>query len=800
METPGLTTAEAQKRGEIFGKNVLPQAHLSTLRVLALQFANPLIYLLILAAAISFLLSNPIDALTILIILLANALLGFVQEFRSEHYIEKLREMIKKNVLVRRDAKEKFVLEEDVVPGDILLLREGDVVCADGVVKFSEAAIVDESLLTGESVPVIKKEGEEIFAGTTIVRGYIEAEIATTGQKTKLGKIASLGVTIRKKSEYEKAVGKLSTFLLRITAVVLLLVLGGNLLLRGLTMDTLITVFLFVLALSIGIVPEALPVISTLTLSRGALILARHSVIAKRLSAVEDLGNIEILCTDKTGTITQNALRVTEINSPLPKKLLVYANFCLEGQDNIDRAIRAKITTEAMSEIKDIKPVAYLPFDPGLRRRWALVEEKGKRILIVLGSPEEVLSLSRDGKSQKSNLLSQIKVRETLGVRHIVLAYKEVGPKFSFRESFDDKNLTYLGSFGFVDPLRETAAQTINQARKLGVQVKIITGDSLEVARNIAQSINLGTGKDEEYFAGPDLLKLDESQFARACETGVVFARVTPEQKFQIIQSLKQKYVVGFQGDGINDALGLKAASVGIAVNNAADIAREAADIILMTYDLKVVIEGIESGRKIFFNIDKYVKHTMVSNWGNFFAVAAVSFFTTTLPLLPIQILLTGLLSDLPLLAVAFDNVDSSDLHRPARYHYKDVVLLPLLLGGFTMLVNLAFFYLFRNLSPALFRTFWFVLITVMDLVVIFSVRRIGPMTTGAHPSRTLLFGILATVAATIILPESPLGTAFHLVNLSPNYLLIIIAVTILYLSGLDFLKVNYYRLVKLKR
>lgn len=753
---------------------------MTALRILLRQFNSPLIYLLIFAAVISFFLASATDAAAIGIILLINASLGFIQEYRGEKFVEKLAGLIKKTATVRRNGQEREILQKEVVAGDTLILEEGDIICADGTVTKELRVTVNESFLSGESEDKSKNLGEKVFAGTTVTGGRLEILVAAIGDETRLGEIARIGEKIQKKSKYEENVWQLSQFLMKVTLGVLFLIFVINLIIHGFTGGNIINLLLFSLALAIGIVPEALPVVSTLTLSAGALKLSKKSVVVKRLSAVEDLGNIEILCLDKTGTITENSLIVNEIMAKNPKKFLELASFCLEKKNSIDIAIGKKISSEVL-EKRQGKLLDFLPFDPKKRRRWALIEDNKQKYLLVLGAAEEIT------KNKKISLW------EEKGFRVLALGIKKVPGDFSLERDFDDKNLECLGMLTLFDPLRETAAETVGLAKKLGVAIKIITGDSLGVAKFVAKEAGL-VKSDQQCFSGSDLDHLEEEKFAETCEKGVVFARVTPEQKYKIISVLKKKFVVGFEGDGINDALALKAASVGIAVAGAAEVAQEAADIILLRADLRVTVSGIADGRKIFFNIDKYIKHTLVSNWGNFFAVAVLSFFTVELPLLPVQILLTSLFSDLPLLAVATDNVDRADLRQPAKYNTGELVSLPLFLGVVTMVVNLAFFFWFKNMPLAEFRTFWFVLITVMDLVVVFSVRRTSWFFLGTKPSLILVLAVLITIIAGLFLPFSFLAKEFYLVKINTSLLLIVIAITAGYLFLLDILKMVYYR------
>jgi P-type Mg2+ transporter len=793
MKETGLSTTEATNKLKQFGKNRLLASRTSAWKAFGRQFNSPLIWLLIVAALISFFLSSVADASIIMVIVVVNAGLGFSQEYRSEKLVEKLNALVKRTALVRREGKQIKIAEEEIVPEDIVILENGDVIPADGIIVAAEAPIINESVISGESIPLDRKVGDKLFAGTSLANGYCEIKVTATGMASELGKIAALTNRARKTSKYEQNIARVSQTLIQVTVAITIIVFLVNVSIKGLAEANLVEIMLFTLALAISVVPEALPVIATTTLSMGAFRMSKKHVVVKRLSAVEDLGNIEVLCTDKTGTITANELTVKETIAYDPEKLNSYARFCLEEDSPLDEAIVKALQTQPNADkTHGLKLVARFPFDPALRRRWALVQGKNSRYLVVLGSAIEVLKIS---KNETAKMTGQVKAAEMTGLRVLGVGLKKVGLGFSFENKFNDDGLEFVGYFNILDPIKSTAAEAIALAQKLKVEIKIITGDSLEVTKYIAGSIGL-LKENDKCFLGSDLTKLSAKEFLEACLEGRVFARITPEQKFQIVEALKKRLVVGYQGDGINDAPALKAANVGIAVNHAASIAQEAADIILLKSDLKVVVEGIESGRKIFCNINKYIKHTMVSNWGNLFALAIVSFFTNFLPLLPIQILLTSVFSDLPLLAISTDNVDESDLRRPSKYNPIELISLPLLLGATTAVINLGFFYVIRNQPLDLLRTWWFVFINLTSLVVVFSVRKEGWLTKGKLPSRILTMAIGFTMILSLILPNSFLANVFHFEPISPISIIFVAIVAAIYLVVLDFAKVTYFRLI----
>jgi P-type Mg2+ transporter len=789
MDSFGLTTDRASENLIKYGKNTLHNYRVSALKILFRQFTNPLIYLLVLAAIISVILSTWTDAVAILVILFVNAVLGFIQEYKSEKIVAKLKNLITQTAIVRRDGKEIEIPKENIVPEDVVILKSGKSVPADGIIINSEQLLIDESTFSGESAAVNKTVGDLICAGTTVTGGNCEFRVTQTGTSTELGKIAKLASQTRKKSKYEENVTKMSKLLIRITFAIIFMVFIINLFIKGANTQNFISLLLFTTALAISVVPEALPVITTITLTSGAMKLAKKHVVVKRLTSVEDLGNVEILCTDKTGTITQNELVVKTVNSVFIHNFFHFIAPCLEPDNPIDIAIHKVIPQNIKNDLLKNKIIATLPFNPILRRRWIIMENDNTRFLVVLGSAEEILTLSTD--HEKSKLKSEINTIEKSGLRTFAAGYKEIKENFSFKENFDETKLIFLGYLTIHDPIRKTASAAISQATKLGVQVKIITGDSLEVAKYTAAKIGLLKPNDKTY-TGSELIHLTENEFSIACKNGIVFSRVSPELKYRIVENLKKHYVVAYQGDGINDAPALKAASVGIAVNNAVDIARESSDIILLDRDLKVIIDGIESGRKIFSNINKYIKHTMISNWANFFAIAIISIFTKVLPLLPVQVILSSIFSDLPQIAVSTDNVDTQDLKKPAHYIIGDLITLPLISGVITAIFSIGLYFLLSGYPLDYRRTFWLLLITVRDLTVIISARKSQWMFRGSIPSKSLSFTILTFMFLVLWLPISPFAQIFHLVPLSINDNIFIVISTIFYLIVLDFVKIIY--------
>jgi Mg2+-importing ATPase len=648
----GLHQSEADARRVTYGPNELKKSKNTALRILGRQLKSSLIYLLVFASVLCFFLKDISDGVIIAVILLINTCLGFFQEYKSERAVEKLSTLIRKRVLVKRDGKLLLLDEALLVPGDVILLKEGDVIPADCKLLSAENLQVNESQLTGEAVPVakyIRAEQENdptntnasvLFTGSVIEKGEAMAVVCATGNATELGIIASLSTSTRKVTQYEQSLQAFSSFLMKVVLITLVITFVAKLLITA-DLSHIPLLLLFLIALAIAVVPEALPVIATVTLSTAAMKLAKQDVIVKRLSSIEDLGNITLLCTDKTGTLTENKMTIQKLVSEDEALFQQFAYATLEslheerkiGQSSYDAAFLAYIPSAVKEQAKVFKQCQELPFDPEARRRRVVIENSltKNRYLVVIGAAETLLDIAEC--PNKEHYLNDIVKEGKQGLRHLAIAYHEV-PCTGHLDILEyESTLTFLGYVTLIDPLRPSTKPTIEMAQRLGVAIKILTGDSKEVAAYVAREIGLGG----EVYTGEEIGNMSPEELTRAVTTSHVFARVAPAQKYAIIHALKRDHVVGYQGDGINDAPALKIADVAIAVDSATDVAKENADIILLKKDLAVLINGIQYGRAVFLNITKYIKYTMVGNFGNFFALAFLYFLALDLPLLPVH-------------------------------------------------------------------------------------------------------------------------------------------------------------------
>jgi len=811
----GLDQADVAQRRQQYGPNALTTERTTALRVLARQFQSALIYFLVVAAVLAFATQDLSDGVIIAVILLINAGLGFSQEYRSERAVEKLSHLISAKILVTRAGASALLDVVNLVAGDVVTLKEGDVVPADIKLLTGEGVQVDESQLTGESVPVPKAvqagvsggAASLLFAGSTVDKGAATGVVYAIANETALGKIAALSTSIHKVTPYEKSLRAFSTLLMKTIGVALAVTLALKIALGGGAAHWSL-LLIFVIALAVAVVPEALPVIATLTLSRGALTLAKEQVVVKRLSSLEDLGNVTLLCTDKTGTLTENKPTIQRLVSSDDHLFQTLAAATMDrdsggaqgAQSAFDAAFAAYIPADIARQAGELTIVKELPFDPADRRRRVILADSahGLSYLVVIGSAETLLQIAHCPLAHQYR--DQIAAEGQQGLRHLAIAYKHLMSPATTDILTQEKDVTFLGFVTLADPLRASTAHTIATAQTLGVAIKILTGDSKEVAAYVARQVGLLPDGGTVY-TGDDLAALSPEELTHAVTTCNVFARVSPEQKFAIITALKAQAVVGYQGDGINDAPSLKLADVGIAVDSATEVAKANADIILLDKDLGVIINAIKYGRTIFANINKYIKYTMVGNFGNFFALALLYLLSADLPLLPRQVLLISLLTDLPLIAISTDTVSGDELEQPDRYSARALLSISLVLGTLTALFELAFFLTLRGQVASASQTSLYLFFSFAQLIVILSIRNRDHFWKAVAPSRPLLGAMALTGVLALALPNvQPIARIFSFSALPLSEVGVVLAMTVLYVLALDVVKVRYYKLVESPR
>lgn len=764
----GLTAAERANRLSQNGRNETVSTGNTARAIILRQLRSPFIYLLLAAAFISFLTGDRIEGGMIIMFMAVNTGLGFYQEYRAEQAARLLMKYWQQTVSVLVGGQAARVESRQLVPGDIIQLAAGDKIPAD--VRFLSAhdLQVDESILTGESIAVTKQatamsaEPQEYFqatnigfSGTSLTTGHAEAVVIGTGKNAALGDIVRLATATRSESTFEKEITAFSGVILKLVVVTLAFIFAFNLWLKGI--GQIQELLIFAIALTVGIIPEALPIISIIALSRGAAAMAKRHVIVKRLSAINDLGSIDILCTDKTGTITKNIMAVADVNADDREQCLSYA---LLGAAANGGAASNPFDQALRREFHGTRPAAELiadePFDPVRRRNSVIVRlTDGSRLLVTRGAPEAIMPLT-DSKKDMIEVGRHLERQGLAGNRVLAIAIKRdpATDDVLKEESF---GLELVGCVSFHDPLKDDAVAAARKAKQLGVQIKILTGDSKSVAGAIAQQMGL---TDDPYavITGEEFDALDNAAKHTALTTHHVFARLNPAQKFAILGMLQEHNSVGFLGEGFNDAPGLKMANVGLAVQGASDIARESADVILLDKSLLVIFDGIEQGRRVFVNIIKYLKLTLASNFGNFYAIAVVSLFIDFLPMLPVQILLVNLLSDMPMLALAADTVRLEDLKKPKHYSAKDVILTATVLGIVSSIFDFVTFATFRHLEPGNLQTLWFMESVLEELVFLYAARSTVSFFRAARPPFHLIMLSILAAGVAILTPFTRLG------------------------------------------
>ncbi len=803
----GLSESEARNRLDQAGPNILRnESKVTVLHLLLKQFKSSLIYLLVIAGILSFLLHDIGDGAVITFILVVNTGLGFYQEVKSKNAIESLQRLVSKQILVKRDGKETLIDEELLVLGDLVVLRQGDIVPADIKLYRVNNLSVNESQLTGESLPVTKSTtGKDslVFAGSTIEKGEAEGFIYATAGKTELGKIAHLSTSTNHVTQYEASLASFSSFLVKLTLTTLGILFVFKLLITH-DFSHISSLLLFIIALSIAVVPEAMPVIATVTLSSGALKLAKRHVIAKTISAVEDLGNISILCSDKTGTLTMNNQTVQKLTAEDPVLFQKLAIASLElvdekrkkNQSAFDRAFLKFVPDDIQDQTVGYKRLVDMPFDPAARRRRVVYSDGKQTYLVEVGSVETLLALTHNSRAKSYQKI--IEADGKLGLRHLGIAYKQI-TTVAKNKDFDilkhEDGLTFVGFVSLEDPLRPTAKRTIQLAEELGVTIKILSGDSREVTHYVASEVGL-VDENQMVYIGDEIDEMSDTKLSTILKQNNAFARLNPEQKYRIIKLLKlHDNVVGYQGDGINDAPALKLADVAIAVNNATDVAQDSADILLLRNDIEVIINGIKYGRGIFSNINKYIRYTMIGNFGNFFALGALYLLSASLPLLTIQLLLSNLLGDFPLIAISTDNVEIDELKHPSKYDMKSLMYTSMILGSFTALFELIFFATVKHQPLAVERTSLYLYLTILGFVVIFCVRNKNHFWRAPRLSRPLWmsFGVISALSIVMIYIHV-FQHVFSFQSLSLVLFGQVVGMTVFYLFFLDTIKVWFYR------
>ena len=815
----GLSAADAEARLARFGRNSLEARRLYSLPLKILsRFRNPLVLILLFAASISAATGDTLSFGIVSSLVVLSVLLDSIQEHRAERAAEALRVSVALQERVLRDGREVTIRAEEIVPGDVVLLAAGDLIPADGRILEARDFFVNEALLTGESFPTEKHampEGAasaEVaeaagagFMGTSVVSGSARLLVAATGKATQLGEISGTLRHTPPPAALEKGTYEFGLLIVRLTGLLVLFVLLVNVLFHRPLLES----FLFALALAVGLTPELLPMIVSVTLARGALRMARERAIVKRLAAIHDLGSMDVLCTDKTGTLTEAKIRLIRqlsLSGTDSDHVLELAWLNSHFESGLRSPLDTAILEHGAQLDGEWVKLDEVPFDFERRRVSVLLSQAGRRILVVKGAPEDVLRLcSRyeepgegtprplDGAAM-DRALALFRSLGGDGFRVLGIAWREVAAGQDHAVISDEKDLILAGFAAFLDPPKATAASTVAALARLGIEVKVLTGDSELVTQHVCAELAVPV---KGLLTGAELAHLsDEALGARLEETNL-FCRVTPSQKNRIILALKRRgHVVGFLGDGINDAPSLHTADVGISVESAVDVAKDAADIILLDRDLGVLERGVREGRRTFGNIMKYVMMGTSSNFGNMFSMAGASLILPFLPMLPVQVLLNNMLYDLSEVPIPLDEVDEEMVIEPRHWDIRFVRNFMLTLGPVSSIfdfLTFAVLLLGFHAGEALFQTGWFIESLATQVLVIFVIRtRRSPLK--SRPTPLLTATSLAVVAIGLLLPYSPPGRWFGFVPLPLDFLLALAAMTACYLLLAEGVKRWFYR------
>jgi len=815
----GLSQKEASKRLLAFGPNTLRvQAEQHLILQYLGHFKNPLVMILLAASAASALTGEIAGFIIIWAIVLMSVTLDFVQEYRAGRAVERLKHAVAVRATVLRDSQLEDLPMNKLVPGDVVLLTAGDLMPADCRLLEARDFFVNQALLTGESYPVEKHAQElaapvddlaaaenAVFMGTSVVSGMATALVCRTGPDTAVGKIADSLESKAPPTAFELGTHSFGMLIMRLTVLLVLFVFLVNAFFHRPLLESL----LFAIALAVGLTPELLPMVITVTLSHGAMRMAKKQVIVKRLVAIHNLGSMDVLCTDKTGTLTEARIRLERhldargSESPLVLELAYLNSYFETGlKSPLDDAIleHKEIDVSAWRKIDEV------PFDFERRRVSVLVDQGEKRLLVVKGSPEDVLRLSTRYSLDSGEVLQPLDetVRARLqslqdslgreGFRVLGIAWRTVAADHPHAVVDDETELVFAGFAAFLDPPKESAAHALKALEASEVKVKILTGDGELVTRHLCDQLGM---KVTGVLTGSEIQALDDAALSVRVKEANLLCRLNPSQKNRVILSLRsQGHTVGYLGDGINDAPSLHSADVGISVQGAVDVAKAAADMILLRQDLNVLHAGVLEGRRTFANIMKYIMMGTSSNFGNMFSMAGATLFLAFLPMLPVQILLNNLLYDISELTIPVDRVDNEYLAHPKHWDTDFIRKFMWVLGPVSSLFDILTFFIMLKIfeaGEALFHTGWFIESIATQVLVIFIIRTRGSPFK-SRPSTALTVTSLTVVAVAAALPFTPLASHLGFVAPPPLFFAILLGMVLSYLTAVEFVKRWFYR------
>jgi Mg2+-importing ATPase len=816
--TEGLKSSEIEERLKTYGANILkPKKRSDTLKILLSQFKSPITLILLFAAGVAFFLHDTTDAIIIVTIILISSLLGFWQEKGAADAFEKLLATVQIRAAVLRDGEKKEIPVEEVVPGDIIILSSGDIIPADCLILESKDLFVSEATLTGETYPAEKEAGvlkaeiplgkrtNSLWMGTSVVSGSGKAVAVFTGKETEFGKVSARLKLRPPETEFEKGIRRFGHFLMEITMIMVTAIFAINVYLNRPVLDSI----LFSLALAVGLTPQLLPAIISVNLSHGAREMAQKKVIVKRLTSIENLGSMNILCSDKTGTLTEGELKLhsyQDINGNKSEKVLLYASLNAYYQKGFENPIDRAILEQNRSDLSEYRKLDEIPYDFVRKKLSILVSTDNSNFMITKGALADILAVcsSAETAGEKTVRISDLKEKieqkfeefSGKGLRTLGLAYRKMGQQTVISKE-QETDMTFLGFLFFYDPPKKGIAKTIENMENLRISLKVITGDNRLVAASISREIGI---KNVSVITGSELYHVSDEALIKRVNDADVFAEVEPNQKERIILALKKSgNVVGYIGDGINDASALHAADVGISVDTAADVAKEAADIVLLEKDLDALIEGVKEGRRTFANTMKYIFMATSANFGNMFSMAGASLFLPFLPLLPKQILLTNLLTDFPEMTIATDTVDKEMVEIPHSWDIGFIRKFMVVFGVTSSVFDYLTFGTLLLLLPGLteeFRTGWFMESVISASMIVLVVRSRKPFFR-SRPGKYLLIATLLIGIFTLGFPLTPLAAPFGFKPLPLSAIIIIGAIIGLYVLTAEAVKRIFYRRVK---
>jgi P-type Mg2+ transporter len=808
----GLTDNVVRERLLKFGLNQI-ETHKkrSELIELLMHFKSPLMIILLVATTVSYSLGQPLNASIILGMVLISVVIDYFQERDARNAAERLKQTVKNKVTVLRNTLETEILPEQLCIGDIVLLSAGKIVPADCRVIFAEDFFVNQSSLTGESFPcekysdAMKDASSDLtsldniaFMGSNVTTGSARVIVIKTGSQTEYGKIAEKLVQRDEETDFSKGIRSFGFLIMRVTVILVLFIFLVNAIYK----HNLLESFMFSLAVAVGLTPELLPMVMSVTMAKGSLRMAKKGVVVKKLTAIPNFGSMEVLCTDKTGTLTEDKIRMVKYIDPggaVSENLFLLTYLNSYFQTGIKNPLDDAILKFKQPDISSYHKTDEVPFDFSRKRMSVVVEKEGKNILVCKGAPEEILKSCTTDKALLKQANDLYESLSNDGFRVLAIATRDVSVKSKFTKE-DEDQLQLQGFVAFLDPPKQDADETIAELTKIGVEVKIITGDNHLVTQKICKEIGLPI---KGIMQGFEMENLTDDALQKRVINTTIFARFSPDQKNRVIIALQKFHrAVGYMGDGINDAPSLKTADVGISVSSGTDVAKDAADIILTEKDLLVLKEGILEGRKTFGNTMKYILMGLSSNFGNMFSVAAATLFLPFLPMLPAQILINNFLYDTSQITIPTDNVDESYTLQPQRWNLKMIYHYMLIFGLTSSVFDFATFYTlykYFHVTEAQFRTGWFMESLATQILVVFIIRTNRIPFLQSKPSKYLVASVLICLSVGWLLPYTGFAELIGFQKLPVPVLFMIILLVLIYLVCAELVKRFIYKRLQSK-